>query len=161
MKNRLKNPLGRMNIKRQMILLFLVLVIPLFALNAYGNSMAGQILKRHVTNAYIELNKQNFKLINRDIETVNKVTSTVIQNSQIQRLDPFAEDTVLARVKTTSAWKDLCCPSPKRRMNANRFITRSMCMTRTTAISLLPITLTAEKRGYIFLRREGEAGMVR
>ena len=53
------------------------------------NSMAGQILKRHVTNAYIELNKQNFKLINRDIETVNKVTSTVIQNSQIQRWIPL------------------------------------------------------------------------
>ncbi|MEF7441771.1 histidine kinase [Paenibacillus lautus] len=99
MKNRFKNPLGRMNIKQQMILLFLVLVIPLFGLNAYGNSMAGQILKRHVTNAYIELNKQNFKLINRDIETVNKVTSTVIQNSQIQQLDPFAEVTVLERVK--------------------------------------------------------------
>ncbi|KOR76987.1 cache domain-containing sensor histidine kinase [Paenibacillus solani] len=99
MRNRFKNPLRRMNIKQQMILLFLVLVIPLFALNAYGNSMAGQILKSHVTNAYIELNKQNFKLINRDIETVNKVTSTVIQNSQIQQLDTFAESTVLERVK--------------------------------------------------------------
>lgn len=107
MKNRFKNPLGRMNIKQQMILLFLVLVIPLFGLNAYGNSMAGQILKRHVTNAYIELNKQNFKLINRDIETVNKVTSTVIQNSQIQQLDPFAEVTVLERVqKLRAARKD-------------------------------------------------------
>jgi len=99
MRNRFKNPLRRMNIKQQMILLFLVLVIPLFALNAYGNSMAGQILKSHVTNAYIELNKQNFKLINRDIETVNKVTSTVIQNSQIQQLDTFADSTVLERVK--------------------------------------------------------------
>ncbi|GAB6928749.1 two-component system sensor histidine kinase YesM [Paenibacillus sp. JCM 10914] len=99
MKNRFKNPLSRMTIKQQMILLFLVLVIPLVVLNFYGNSMADRILKRHVTNAYVELNKQNFKLINRDIETVNKVTSTVIQNALIQQFNTIADESVLSRVK--------------------------------------------------------------
>ncbi|MED5020099.1 sensor histidine kinase [Paenibacillus chibensis] len=94
-----QNPFTKMNVKQQLILLFLVLVIPLFILNAYGNSKAGQILKRHVTNAYIELNKQNFKLISRDIETINKVTSTVFQNSMIQQLSSTKDENILARVK--------------------------------------------------------------
>ncbi|MEC0368572.1 sensor histidine kinase [Paenibacillus chibensis] len=94
-----QNPFTKMNVKQQLILLFLVLVIPLFILNAYGNSKAGQILKRHVTNAYIELNKQNFKLISRDIETINKVTSTVFQNSMIQQLSSTKDENILSRVK--------------------------------------------------------------
>lgn len=100
MKLGLKNPLNKLNVKQQMVLLFLVLVIPMFILNSYGNYKAGQILKRHVTNAYIELNKQNFRLINRDIESINKVTSTVFQNSLLQSLNPDSSvDTVLQRVK--------------------------------------------------------------
>lgn len=94
-----RNPLTQMNVKQQLVLLFLVLVIPLFILNSYGNSTAGQILKRHVTNAYIELNQQNFKLISRDIETINKVTSTVVQNEFIQQLSTIGEEDVLTRVK--------------------------------------------------------------
>ncbi|GGH38630.1 sensor histidine kinase [Paenibacillus segetis] len=101
MKLGFKNPLNRLNVKQQMILLFLVLVIPMFILNSYGNYKAGQILKRHVTNAYIELNNQNFRLINRDIEAINKVTSTVFQNSLVQGLNPASsEETVFARVKS-------------------------------------------------------------
>lgn len=96
---KLRNPLTKMNVKQQMILLFLVLVIPLFILNSYGNGKAGQVLKRHVTNAYIELNKQNFKLISRDIETINKVTSTVLQNAMIQQLSTAGDETILTRVK--------------------------------------------------------------
>ncbi|WP_414859293.1 histidine kinase [Paenibacillus haidiansis] len=97
-----------MNVKQQLVLLFLVLVIPLFVLNSYGNYRAGQILKRHVTNAYIELNKQNFRLINRDIEAVNKVTSTVFQNSLLQQLNPVStEETVLERVKNYEKLEDL------------------------------------------------------
>lgn len=101
MNSGLKYPLSRLNVKQQMVLLFLVLVIPMFFLNAYGNYKAGQILKRHVTNAYIELNKQNFRLINRDIESINKVTSTVFQNSLVQGLNPASsEETVFTRVKS-------------------------------------------------------------
>jgi two-component system sensor histidine kinase YesM len=97
---RLKNPLSKLNVKQQLVLLFLLLVIPLFILNAYGNFKAGQILKQHVTNAYIELNKQNFRLINRDIEAINKVTSTVLQHSLIQGLSPLSSDgTVFQQVK--------------------------------------------------------------
>ncbi|GIP54132.1 MULTISPECIES: sensor histidine kinase [Paenibacillus] len=100
MKPKLTNPLNKMNVKQQLLLLFLVIIIPLFVLNSYGNYRAGQILKRHVTNAYIELSKQNFRLINRDIEAVNKVTSTVFQNSQVQQLNSVSsEETVLERVK--------------------------------------------------------------
>lgn len=60
---------------------------------------AEQILKRHVTNAYVELNKQNFTIINRDIDTVNKITTTVIQNPLIQQINMSGSDTILERVK--------------------------------------------------------------
>ncbi|CAH0120616.1 hypothetical protein PAE9249_03136 [Paenibacillus sp. CECT 9249] len=104
----LKNPLNKMNVKQQLILLFLVMVIPIIILNAYGNNKAGQILKRHVTNAYIELNKQNFRLINRDIEAINKVTSTVFKNTLIQQLNPLStEETVLERVKNYEELENL------------------------------------------------------
>lgn len=100
--NRFGNPFANLNVKQQMILLFIVMVIPLFILNAYGNYKADQILKRNVTNAYIELNKQNFRLITRDIEAINKVTSTVFQHPLLQQLNPSGEgtETVLERVKT-------------------------------------------------------------
>ncbi|GAA0373257.1 sensor histidine kinase [Paenibacillus motobuensis] len=108
MRYRLNNPLNRMNVKQQLFLLFLIIIIPLFILNAYGNYKADQILKRHVTNAYIELNKQNFRLINRDIEAVNKVTSTVFQNSLLQQLNPLSTDeTILQRVKNYEKLENL------------------------------------------------------
>jgi two-component system sensor histidine kinase YesM len=89
-----------MNVKQQLFTLFLVIIIPLLVLNYYGNYKAGQILKRNVTNAYIELSKQNFRLINRDIEAINKVTSTVFQNSLLQQLSPLTNGkTVLEKVK--------------------------------------------------------------
>lgn len=97
-----------MNVKQQLFLIFLIIIIPLLILNAYGNYKADQILKRHVTNAYIELNKQNFRLINRDIEAVNKVTSTVFQNSLLQQLNPLSTDeTILQRVKNYEKLENL------------------------------------------------------
>ncbi|WP_068614335.1 cache domain-containing sensor histidine kinase [Paenibacillus tuaregi] len=93
------NPLSKMNVKQQLILLLLIMFSPIFILYAYGNLKAEQILKHHVTNAYVELNKQNFTLINRDIDTVNKVTSTVIQNPLVQQLDVHVSDSVYERVK--------------------------------------------------------------
>ncbi|MCM3042681.1 histidine kinase [Paenibacillus motobuensis] len=108
MRYRLNNPLNRMNVKQQLFLIFLIIIIPLLILNAYGNYKADQILKRHVTNAYIELNKQNFRLINRDIEAVNKVTSTVFQNSLLQQLNPLSTDeTILQRVKNYEKLENL------------------------------------------------------
>ncbi|MHA6528823.1 sensor histidine kinase [Paenibacillus sp. BAC0078] len=108
MKSKLANPLNKMNVKQQLILLFLVIIIPLLVLNFYGNDQAGKILKRNVTNAYIELSKQNFRLINRDIEAVNKVTSTVFQNSLLQQLNPVSSgETALERVKNYEKLENL------------------------------------------------------
>jgi two-component system, sensor histidine kinase YesM len=92
-------PLVKLNVKQQLILLFLIMISPILILNSYGNMKAEQILKHHVTNAYVELNKQNFTIINRDIETVNKITSTVIQNPIIQQLNLAGNDEIMERVK--------------------------------------------------------------
>lgn len=102
-----KNPWAQTSLKQRMILVFLVLVVPLFALNTYGNYRADQILKRYVTNAYIELNKQNFKLISRDIESINKVASTVFQHPLVQQLDPGDDMSELERVKNYERLENL------------------------------------------------------
>lgn len=92
------NPLTRMKVKQQLILLLIILVSPVFLLNFYANMKAEQILKRHVTNAYLELNKQNFILINRDIDTISRIMTTIIQNPVTQALQPKEED-IVVRVK--------------------------------------------------------------
>ncbi|WP_338027773.1 sensor histidine kinase [Cohnella thermotolerans] len=97
-KVRLTNPLTKMKLNRQLILLFLILVSPVFLLNWYANAKTEQILKRHVTNAYMELNKQNHLLINRDIETVHRIMTTIIQNSVVQQMQASGGD-VYDRVK--------------------------------------------------------------
>ncbi|MGG6314312.1 sensor histidine kinase [Paenibacillus macerans] len=102
-----KNPLTQISLKQQMILVFLVLVVPLFILNSYGNYRTDQILKRNVSGAYIELNKQNFKLISRDIESINKVASTVFQHPLVQQLNPAEEGTMLERVKNYERLENL------------------------------------------------------
>ncbi len=86
MKASIRNPLTKMNVKQQLILLFLVLVSPVFILNWYANLMAERILTTQVTGAYEELNKQNHFLINRDIDTINRIMSTIIQNPVTQSM---------------------------------------------------------------------------
>lgn len=93
------NPLTKLNMKQQLVLLFLVMVSPVFLLHWYGNLQAEKLLKNHVTNAYVELIKQNHTLINRDIATVNKITATIIQNPLTQKLVPSHKDTVIERVR--------------------------------------------------------------
>ncbi|WP_339249582.1 histidine kinase [Paenibacillus sp. FSL P2-0136] len=95
----LVKPIVRLSVKQQLILLFLIMITPILILNSYGNYKAEEILKHHVTNAYVELNKQNFAIINRDIDTVNKITTTVIQNPVLQQLNMSGNDTVLERVE--------------------------------------------------------------
>ncbi|GJM71545.1 hypothetical protein HMSSN036_37610 [Paenibacillus macerans] len=102
-----KNPLTQIGLKQQLILVFLVLVVPLFILNSYGNYRADQILKRNVTNAYIELNNQNFRLISRDIESINKVASTVFQHPLVQQLNPAENNTMPERVKNYEKLENL------------------------------------------------------
>ncbi|MHA7965550.1 cache domain-containing sensor histidine kinase [Paenibacillus sp. CAU 1782] len=99
MRRHLWNPLTKMNMKRQLILLFLIMVCPIVLLHAYGNLQAEKLLKDHVTSAYVELIKQNHTLINRDIETVDKITTTIIQNPLTQRLIPNGDDAVIDRVR--------------------------------------------------------------
>ncbi|WEK53024.1 MAG: sensor histidine kinase [Candidatus Cohnella colombiensis] len=86
MYTKLKNPLTRMNVRQQLFLLLFILVSPVFLLNWYANTKAEQILKEHVTSAYEELNKQNHFLINRDIDTVSRIMTTIIQNSLTQSM---------------------------------------------------------------------------
>lgn len=93
------NPLTKMNMKRQLILLFLIMVCPIVLLHAYGNLQAEKLLKDHVTSAYVELIKQNHTLLNRDIETVDKITTTIIQNPLTQHLVPSGGDPVIDRVR--------------------------------------------------------------
>ncbi|MFF2481905.1 sensor histidine kinase [Paenibacillus sp. NPDC058071] len=95
----LKNPMTSLKVRQQLILLFIIMVFPTFILHMYGNFKAEQILKRHVTNAYDELNKQNHTLIDRDIDTVNRITNTIIQNPTTQALIPSGDESVIQRVR--------------------------------------------------------------
>lgn len=99
LKLHLSNPLTKMKVKQQLILLFLLLVSPVFALNWYANVRAEDILKQHVTSAYAELNKQNLSLMNRDLDTVSRVMTTLIQHSLIQSLGPADSDSTADRVR--------------------------------------------------------------
>ncbi|MEI0739736.1 sensor histidine kinase [Paenibacillus sp. JTLBN-2024] len=158
---KLRNPLTKMNVKQQMILLFLVLVIPLFILNSYGNGKAGQVLKRHVTNAYIELNKQNFKLISRDIETINKVTSTVLQNAMIQQLSTAGDETILTRVKNYEKI-EVMLNTYSQETDEREPLYYSLYVYDPDNAYFSPLLPGIEKVGAVFLfEREGKAGMVR
>ena|GEM_PF-226660 len=98
MRSKLTNPLTRMNVRQQLILLFLILVSPVILLNWYANSKAEDILKEHVTSAYEELNKQNHFLINRDIDTISRIMTTIIQNPVTQSMISKETDTEFDRV---------------------------------------------------------------
>ncbi|QMV40631.1 cache domain-containing sensor histidine kinase [Cohnella cholangitidis] len=93
-----KNPLTRLNVRQQLILLFLILVSPVILLNWYANTKAEQILKEQVTSAYEELNKQNHYLINRDIDTISRIMTTIIQNPTTQSMISNDKDGQFDRV---------------------------------------------------------------
>jgi two-component system sensor histidine kinase YesM len=93
------NPLTRLTMKRQLALLFLLIMVPVYALHLYGSWQAEQILKNNVTNAYMELNKQNYRLIEREIDTINKITRTILQNPVLQRLAHPEQYTAYERIK--------------------------------------------------------------
>nr|WP_261800407.1 histidine kinase [Paenibacillus sp. PAMC21692] len=97
------NPLTKLNMKQQLILLFLLMVSPVFLLHWYGNLKAEDLLKNQVTNAYAELIKQNHALINRDIDTIDKVTATIIQHPSTQKLVPNGAEAVIERVRKYDA----------------------------------------------------------
>ncbi|XID95532.1 sensor histidine kinase [Paenibacillaceae bacterium WGS1546] len=101
------NPLTRMNVRQQLILLFLILVSPVILLNWYANTKAEDILKEQVTSAYEELNKQNHFLINRDIDTVSRIMTTIIQHPTTQRMISDERDSELDRVRKYEAMTTL------------------------------------------------------
>jgi two-component system, sensor histidine kinase YesM len=98
MRTGIHNPLTKINLKHQLTLLFIIMFGPIILLNWYGNMQTGQIMQEHVTNAYIELNKQNVMLINRDIDAIKKIVTTIILNSITQSIIPSDKDTVYERV---------------------------------------------------------------
>jgi len=104
---RLINPLTRLTMKRQLVLLFLIIMVPVFALHLYGGRKAEQILKNNVTSAYVELNKQNYSLIERDIDAINKITRTILQNPVLQRLGHPEQFSAYERIKQFEALDEL------------------------------------------------------
>ncbi|WP_224753216.1 cache domain-containing sensor histidine kinase [Paenibacillus terricola] len=99
------NPLTRFSVNRQLLLLLLVMVIPILVLQVYGSAKAEEIMTRNVTSAYAETSKQNLSLISRDIDTISKITSTIIANPITQQLrtDLSAGSEVIDRVRKYSA----------------------------------------------------------
>lgn len=99
------NPLTRFSVNRQLLLLLLVMVIPILVLQVYGSAKAEEIMTRNVTSAYAETSKQNLSLISRDIDTVSKITSTIIANPITQQLrtDSSAGSEVIDRVRKFAA----------------------------------------------------------
>ncbi|SDS09483.1 two-component system, sensor histidine kinase YesM [Paenibacillaceae bacterium GAS479] len=93
------NPLTKLSVKLQLIMLFLIMAIPILALFAYGNMKAENIMKGNITGAYAELNKQNLLMINREMDNIKKITTTIIQNPVSQRIVPGGTEPVLDRVK--------------------------------------------------------------
>jgi len=77
-------PLNRLNIRSQLVVVFLILVTPIFLLNWFAGEQTEEILKNQVTDAYVELIKQNHAIIDRNIDTVNKIMTTIILNPLTQ-----------------------------------------------------------------------------
>lgn len=97
----------RLNMKQQLVLLFLCMMVPVYTLHLYGSWKAEDILKSNVTNAYKELNKQNFSLITRDIELINKITRTILQNPIMQRIGKPEQYSVYERIQHFEELDDL------------------------------------------------------
>lgn len=104
---RFVRPLARLTMKRQLMLLFFTIMVPVYSLHLYGNWQAEAILKDNVTEAYMELNKQNYSLINRDIDTIHKITRTILQNPILQRIGEPEAYSEYERIKNFEALDDL------------------------------------------------------
>lgn len=85
------------------------------------------------------LNKQNFAIINRDIDTVNKITTTVIQNPVLQQLNMSGNDTVLERVERYETIEKLLGSYSQGAERGTAFTTRCTYMIQITTTFSLPI----------------------
>jgi two-component system sensor histidine kinase YesM len=101
------NPFAGLTMKRQLILLFLTIMVPVYSLHMYNSRKAEDILTGTVTEAYMELNKQNDSLIHRDIDMIHKITRTILQNPVMQRIGNPGAYTEYERIKNFEALDDL------------------------------------------------------
>lgn len=93
----------QMSVTYKLLFLFLIIISPVFILSYYGNLAAEHILKKTVTNAYLELNKQNLYLVNRDMDSIDLMTKTIIQNPLTQQMIPSGTESILERVSKYEA----------------------------------------------------------
>ncbi|MBD2848599.1 sensor histidine kinase [Paenibacillus sp. IB182496] len=84
----------RLSLRQQFIMLFALLIVPVLLVNVYGNRQAESILQRNVTDAYVELIKQNRQLLSRDLDTINRVSSSIMLHPAAQQMLREPEATV-------------------------------------------------------------------
>lgn len=94
----LRNPLTKLSVKQQLILVFVILAIPVFLFDWYANTKVEEMIKRNVTSAYVQLNKQHFQMINRDIDSMDRMMTTIILNPLTQNMAGNGDETVYKRV---------------------------------------------------------------
>lgn len=96
-----------LDIRKQIVLLLLILLTPAFITNWYSNTKAEGILTNQVTNAYTQLIVQNQNLIDKDISSIDKISRTIIQNPLTQDMKYNDTDTVSDRVRKYLSVEDL------------------------------------------------------
>ena len=96
------NPLTRLNAKTQLLIWFIVLVLPVFLLNWYADEKATDLLKNQMTDAYIELIRQNHEIIERDLDSIHKMTTAIIQDARMQQMADRPGETTSERVRKYS-----------------------------------------------------------
>jgi two-component system sensor histidine kinase YesM len=96
-------PLFRMSIRQQLLFMIVLLLAPVFLMSGYANDKADVILTRQITDAYVELIKQNHILIDGDIDTIRKITTTIIQSPLTQQLATQSNRAILDRVNKYDA----------------------------------------------------------
>jgi two-component system sensor histidine kinase YesM len=84
------NVLTRMTIRWQLIIVIILLISPILLLYWMASEKTEDILKNQVTDAYVELIKQNHAIIDRDLDTVSRIMTTIIQNPLTQSFAPRA-----------------------------------------------------------------------
>lgn len=94
----IRNPLTKLSVKQQLILVFIILAIPVFLFDWYANTKVEEMIKRNVTSAYVQLNNQHFQMINRDIDSMDRMMTTIILNPLTQNMAGNGDETVYKRV---------------------------------------------------------------
>jgi len=91
--------LKKMNVKKQLVTVVLLLLLPVIITSWFVDERSNDILKQQVTDAYVELIKQNHKTIELEIDTVNRVMTNLIQHNLTQQILYHPDSTVIERVR--------------------------------------------------------------